>query len=285
MPREKWSVSAKVCCESIRKWKYEPRIWSAALLACFFAWNKIELVRQVCIEQRLAISNWYFPFLFSDSMNTLFFFFGILLIFCDAPFMDNQQMFVILRSGKRQWFYGKIAYIFVTSGSYFTWVILISILEFIPYVGFSTEWESIIEMLSIDGQIGNYAISVSRNVVLQMSPAQAYIMEYAICVLLGSFLGLLIFYLNMYQKNNLGVGIALLIVLIRGIVDVLPVKYQRNLLYFSPVSWTDIEIFLRDYGGVPFWYAITFLCVVIILLIVLIMRKSKSYNMETMEEL
>lgn len=44
-------------------------------------------------------------------------------------------------------------------------------------------------------------------------------------------------------------------------------------------------MFLLEENGVPFWYAITFLCVAIILLIVLIMRKSKSYNMEAMEEL
>ncbi len=279
------SIICRVCLESIRKWKHEPRMWSVAFLVAFFCWNEIGIVRQICVEQNLAVSNWFFPFLFSDTMYKLFFFFGILLLFCDAPFIDNQQMLVILRSGKKNWFYGKILYVFAASNCYFLWMFFLSIVEFIPYVGFSTEWESIIEMLSINGKIGIYTVPISRNIVLQLTPILAFLGAYGVCVLTSCFLGLLIFYLNMHQKGNLGVGIALCILLLTGVVDVLPTKYQRTLLYLSPVSWTDVETFTLDYGGVPFWYAITFLCVAIVLLIILIMQKAKSYNMEAMEEL
>ena len=92
-------------------------------------------------------------------------------------------------------------------------------------------------------------------------------------------------YLNLFQKQNIGVGVALVIILITGVIQILPNKYLWKMRYFSPISWADIEIFTLDYGGVPFWYAITFLCVAIVLLIILIMQKAKSYNMEAMEEL
>ena len=278
-------IAIKVCRESIRKWLREPRIWTAVFLAAFFAWIQIELVRNVCVEQNLAISNWYFPFLFSDTIYKLFFFFGILLLFCNAPFIDNQQLMVVLRSGKKNWFLGKILYVFVTSICYFAWLFLVSILEFLPYVGFSLEWESIIEMLSINGQVGEYVIPISRNIVLQLTPICAFLMSYVICVLAGTLLGLFIFYINMYGKTNLGVGIALCILLMTGVVDVLPLKYQGLPLYVSPVSWTDVEVFTLEYGGVPFVYAIAFLVITITMLIVLIMQKAKSYNMEAMEEL
>lgn len=278
-------LAIKVCKESIRKWMSEPRIWTAAFLAAFFAWIQIELVRGVCVEQNLAISNWYFPFLFSDTIYKLFFFFGILLLFCNAPFVDNQQMMVVLRSGKKNWFVGKILYVFVTTVCFFLWLFLVSILEFFPYVGFSSRWESIIEMLSINGQMGEYIIPISRNIVLQLTPLQAFLMSYVICVLAGILLGLLIFYINMYGKTNLGVGVALCILLMTGIVDVLPLEYQRRFLWVSPISWTDVEVFTLVYGGISFGYAIAFLTIINILLIVLIMQKAKSYNMEAMEEL
>lgn len=280
-----WIISLKICKESIRKWKNDPRIWSAMLLVCLFEWTKIQPIRQVCIEQDLSVSNWYFPFLFSENMNTLFFFFGILLLFCDAPFIDNQQMFVVLRSGKRNWFRGKVIYLFIASCIYFLWMYFVSLIEFLPYVGFSTKWEEILIGLSVDGRVGIRLVTIPGAVVLQFSPIQAWVMSYVICVLLSFFLGLLIFYLNLFQKQNIGVGVALVIILITGVIEILPTKYLWKMRYFSPISWADIEIFTLDYGGVPFWYAITFLCVAIVLLIILIMQKAKSYNMEAMEEL
>lgn len=68
-----WYISAKVCLESIRKWKNDPRIWSAALLVCLFEWTKIEPIKELCMELEISVSNWYFPFLFTDEINTMFF--------------------------------------------------------------------------------------------------------------------------------------------------------------------------------------------------------------------
>lgn len=288
MHKEKKSRSMmKVCLESLRKWKSDPRIWAAALLVCLFEWTKIQPIRQYCAAQDIGIANWYFPFLFTDEINTMFFFFGILILFCDAPFIDRHQMFVVIRTGKKNWFLGKIIYIFTASILYFTWMYLVSIAEFIPYVGFSTGWEMIIEGLSASGEMsGGMGIHpIPQAIVWTMEPVQAFLMSYIICVLLAVFFGMLIFYLNLYRQQNIGVGAALVIILVTGLIGLLPLNVQRVFLYFSPISWADIEIFTLDYGGVPFWYAITFLCVAIVLLIILIMQKAKSYNMEAMEEL
>lgn len=282
-----WYISAKVCLESIRKWKNDPRIWSAALLVCLFEWTKIEPIKELCMELEISVSNWYFPFLFTDEINTMFFFFGILILFCDAPFVDRQQMLVVIRSGKKNWFRGKIMYVFVASILYFSWMYLVSLLEFFPYVGFSTEWEMILTELSENGY--TYGIQgihpLPSAVVEALSPMQAWLMAYLVCVLLSVFLGLLIFALNLNQKHNIGVGAALAVILVNGLKNSLIVDAEKKLAYLSPIGWADIEMFLLEENGVPFWYAITFLCVAIILLIVLIMRKSKSYNMEAMEEL
>lgn len=287
LKREEWKVSIKVCRESLRKWKNDPRIWCVALLVCLFEWTKIEPIRDFCREMELSISNWYFPFLFTDQINAMFFFFGILILFCDAPFVDRQQMFVIIRSGKKNWFRGKILYVFVASFLYFTWMYVVSLLEFFPYIGFSTKWEMILEELSKNGW--NYGVQgihpIPEIVVDSLTPIKAWFISYVVCLLLAVFLGLLIFVLNLNQNHNIGVGAALAIILLDGFGSAFSIKTQNVLRFFSPVSWADIELFASKEANVPIWYAIGFLCLGITLWVALIMRKARDYNIEAMEEL
>lgn len=278
-------IAIKVCIESLRKWKDDPRIWTAALLVILFEWTKIQPVRQLCVEQGLSISNWFYPFLFSGTINTMFFFFGIILLSCDAPFIDKHQMFVVMRSGKKKWFIGKIIYIFVASFFYFAWMYLVSIFEFIPYVGISSEWEKILEGLSINGKVGYVMVTVPRTVIIQMTPMKAFGVSLILCILVGTFLGLLIFHMNLYESYNLGVSVALVVILATGVISVLPDEFRAKAQWISPVSWVNIEIFTLDHGGVSLVYAVSFLIIANSVLVALIMRKAKDYNVDSMEEL
>lgn len=276
-----WGISFKVCRESIRKWSGDTRIWAIVFLVCLFEWIRIEQLRGACIEQELSISCWYFPHLIVG-MQAIFYYFGVLLLFCDAPFVDNQQMDVILRAGKRNWFRGKIMYILLASCIYFLWVFAVSVIEFIPYVGFSLEWEDMMNILSLDVSYGG---SIRRKILIEYTPLEATLTQYVICVLLAMFLGLLIFYCNLFKKQNVGMGIALLIVLTGVLVSFVDIYVMRVIIYFLPMAWTNIEVFKRTIEGVPFAYAVSALCIGIVVLIMLIMRKSKSYSIECQEEM
>lgn len=276
-----WGTSLKVCRDSIRKWSGDTRILAIVFLVCLFEWIRIEQLRGGCMEHGLSISCWYFPHLIVG-MQAILYYFGALLLFCDAPFVDNQQMDVILRAGKRNWFRGKIMYILLASCIYFLWIFAVSVLEFIPYVGFSTEWEDMMNILSLDSAYGG---SIRRKIIVEYTPIEATLTQYVICVLLAMFLGLLIFYCNLFKKQNVGVGIALLIVLMGILSEFVDVQAQRVLIYFLPMAWTNIEVFKRTVGGVPLAYAVSVLSIGSVVLIALIMRKSKSYSIECQEEM
>ena len=80
-------------------------------------------------------------------------------------------------------------------------------------------------------------------------------------------------------------GIALTLVLMGSMLHMVNLHVSRFVIYFLPMAWTNIEIFQREAGGVPFAYAVSVLCIGIVVLSVLIMRKSKSYNIECQEEM
>ena len=52
-----------------------------------------------------------FAFQMDDGITRMLFYFGVVLLFCNAPFMDDQQMFVLVRTGRLRWFAGQLAYI------------------------------------------------------------------------------------------------------------------------------------------------------------------------------
>lgn len=276
-----WIASIKVCQNTMRKWSGDARIWSTICLVFLFAWIRIEPLRRACAEEGLSITCWFFPFLLSDIM-TFFYFFGVLLLFCDAPFVDNQQRDVILRAGKKNWFRGMILYIIVAACTYFLLVFFVCVIEFVPYVGFSLQWEDMMNILSVDSLYGTI---VRRSLIISYSPLEACLIQYMMCVLFAIFLGLLIFYCNLFKKQNVGMGIALVLVLAGGLVNMVDIYVIRVLVYFLPMAWMNIDVFQRKDGGVPLAYAVSMLCVGIAVFVVLIMRKSKSYSIECQEEM
>lgn len=55
-------------------------------------------------------------------------FLGVVLLFCDAPFIEDEQPYIMLRSGRRIWFIGQMLYIVVASVLYLIVLYFISVL-------------------------------------------------------------------------------------------------------------------------------------------------------------
>ena len=279
MYKSGWRMSCKVCVDSIRKWRGDARIAAIMILAFLFEWILIADLRHLCDEYQLSFSCWFFVFLFKG-IQAMFHFFGILLLFCDAPFVDKQQMDVILRVGKKNWFRGKILYIITASLLYFLYLFFISIAAFWPNVGFTLKWGELISVLS-----AQHNSVLRRDIVAYYTPLEAFGVQFMVCMMFAVFLGLLIFYMNLFKYKNLGAGIACTLILTGGISGLNTLNGSRLIVYFVPMMWTDIELYIKDSGGIPLAYAVTLLGIGIMVLIGLIIRKSKKYNIECQSEM
>lgn len=276
------SIVLQICLSNFRKWSWNPRIITIALFVIFILWTEIEPVREYVAGRGLSISCWYFPIIFTNNMRKIFLYFGVILLFCNAPFVDEQQMYVLHRSGRKNWFLGEILYIMLASALYFFFIYLVSIAEFFPYVGFSTEWEKILVELS-QNRNGN-SILVSPEIIRNFTPFQAMALAYLINVALAILLGLVIFYVNLWKSRGYGVAVALFWVFFAELAESFCI-IMSALLYLSPLSWCNLEHFCEQYGGIKLSYVCSFLVICGIVLSALIMHKSKSYNIEAMEEI
>lgn len=261
------------------------RFYTVLLVATIFSWSQIRGIREYASGQGLGVSCWYYPFLFSASICVLFLYFGLVLLFCNAPFVDGQQMFVILRSGKKTWFRGQIFYIILSSIGYFTYIFILSIIMYLPYVGMTDKWGTVLwEFARNPGITTGLGVAINARTLSIFSPIKACLLIWLVNVLAGCFLGFLVFYVNLYKNRTIGSTIALMVVLISNIEKAAG-DSMNKLVYISPVSWTNLFVYARKQSPIPVFYTVGVLVAVNIVLALLIMRRSGKYSIEAMEDL
>lgn len=94
-------MAARVCQGSFRRILYMPRFYIAFLWLLFLYFPLMNAVRSFSAAVGIGMAPWMFPFLTDDSGSQLFIILGALLLFCDAPFLNQNSSWQILgREGK-----------------------------------------------------------------------------------------------------------------------------------------------------------------------------------------
>lgn len=280
------------CTQNLRKWPSNPRIYAVAALLLVFIGSELLPIRSFCLALHLPVTPWVFPFLMSDNVSLTFIMVGLVLIFCDAPFIDQSQPYVIVRSGRRNWFTGQILYIIQASGLYFLFIILVSIFYFIPILKFSGDWGKVLNTFSMNGTQGvpmfqqqyNINLSFSRYLTANYLPIVATLLCLVLSWLEGIFLGLLMFVLNMNFNRIIGTSIALALILLESFAYQFGNAYLA--LYFSPVSWVNLGV--MDATGVSkspsLWYAVGMLLLFTITLSAISLASERQKNIEVLPQ-
>lgn len=276
-------IIISVATEGIKKWITQPRMYVVALSIFVFAWTQIKDIRVCLAGQNLGMSYCFSSFLFSCFICTLFLYLSVILMFCDAPFIDRQQLFVIVRSGKSNWFLGKIIYIFLASIIFTVCVNLVCWLEFFPYIGFGNKWGDMALQVVRDSEGLGGAFRLTERTLEMFSPGKAFALQFFIVMSTNIFLGLLIFFINLHKSRTYGSAVALSVVIISNLLEFAQ-DYENVLQYVSVVTWGNLSIYSRGEGAIPLSYVILFLILGNVLLIIGILISSKKSSIEWMEE-
>ena len=232
-------IAIMVCMQNIRKWRTNYRVWVIAILAFIFVQSFTKEIKYFAMEINMDVSPWIFPFLYSERYIKMLFFFPIILLFCDAPFMDENQAYVILRSKRTAYNLGQILYIIIASSAYFIYLILISIIVNITKMTFTLEWGKVLGTLANTNarQVMGLSVGISKHVINNFTPLQAMWFSFLLCLLCSIFLGLLIYVINIISNTRiLGVFTSSFLLIFSAAV------YRRPIVqWFSPLSWTSLD--------------------------------------------
>lgn len=273
-----FKTTIDICNENLKKWSSNYRIWVLFILITIFIFDYTNEIMKFAYSVEYKVSPWMFPFLFTQKYMIRIIFMGVILLFCDAPFIDETQPYIIIRSGRKLWNMGQICYIFFSSLIYFLFLILISIILNLRYMELTSEWGKILGTLGsgnlLDGI--SYKVSISGKIVTFFNPITAMILTFVLAILVSVFIGLLIYLVNSFSNTQfLGTLIGIFIVLLDTLA-----KYNINLLWVSPVSWVNLSNIDIDRTSklptLPYIFSILTVLISMIIILIVCCNKKKS---------
>lgn len=218
-------------------------------------------VRAAAHEVGLPVCAWVFPFLMSDYYAVLIILFGFILLLCDAPFVDTEQFYLIIRCGKKTWLIGQLLYVFFSSVVYFLFILLLSILLLFPNISFSGEWGKLLRTLAQTDLAPQFHVTLGfpYKIIQLYSPFAAVCLSFAMALLVGFFLGMVLFVTNGFLSRSAGVVVSSAFILL----EVFSVNNAFRFTYFSPASWTSLSVL--DVKGFSKYPSIFYACIVLVL--------------------
>ncbi|MFA9378532.1 MAG: hypothetical protein ACERKZ_17560 [Lachnotalea sp.] len=270
------------CKIELYKWKKDYRVSTIFIIMGIVLFYYTSDIVNFMKMTGTSISQWLFPMLFGDYIVSMGLFkvlilFGIIILYCNAPFVDNIYSYVTIRSGFMTWCLGEILYIIVSSLFFVLYIVILTIIRFIPRVEFISDWGKVIGTLTLTNAGTTYTplLVFSDKVVLNYNPLYATIITIILLWLISIMLGLILFVFNTFNRwKGLGVLICTFLILI----DPLIIYFEKSsMIRFSPISWLSIEnLKSQSMSNSPtVMYAIGMLIVINIVLICIALKQDK----------
>lgn len=210
-----------------------------------------DITAPICEYSRLKgepVSLWLFPLLLNNSGIVLVLFLLGVLLFCDAPFLENTEPYIFIRSGRRQWLCAQFLFVLLLSAIYIAHIILWSIIPVFFYAAHMPEWGKILYSLANTNawQLVDLPTRISSFILNQYSPKCAFgvtaIISFLVIVLIGSIM----FCANLTIHRSVGNVLGSLLVLEQYFATN---SSGYSLFFISPVSWVNLEVIHIDGMG------------------------------------
>lgn len=237
-----------------------PRFYIAVILVAILFQQMTGPIRTFCAQTGYAVTPWLFPHFMGEHYIQNIFSLGIVLIFCDAPFIKNNTPYVILRTGRRKWLWSQIGYIVVNSFLYCAALYMVSLILVLPYLTIDGGWGKVIGTLAQTNafyQVGT--IRMDYQLIVGFEPWQATFLSVAMGVAVCTFIGLLMMCINLFGHIYLGPVAGAAVAFTPYLADIFSDMYAGY--YVAPPAWMEITMLgknsLSPYPTVP--YAVLFL--------------------------
>ncbi len=261
-----------ICSMNFKKWVKDYRIWTIFILLFQMVLIYVDDIKIIAAYLQADVPIWIFPFMYSQFYTKLLFTLPLILLFCNAPFIDDNQIYVYMRAGRNKWLAGQLIYIILTSAVYYLFILIASLITTSIYGGFDFEWGKVLYTISgtnIAGQLNCQYTEVSRMILDYFSPMSATWFTFVVSWSNAVLIGLIIFTCNYLTDNKyLGVTLAsILVVFSCFIIN----SGNPDLIKYSPTSWITLDNI--DIGGkttnTTFVYCMAFYWIAILIMIIM----------------
>lgn len=236
--------------------------WTPFILAIAAVYEFTSSLKTMAMYYSLPVNGFSVSFIFTNLNAVFIIFIGVFIIFSDLPFRDNQQMFLISRSGKRAWIFSQVLYVVFVSLVYITFIFVCFCIILFPFLGFDVEsWGKIIRTIASPNamQAFDLVFTVPQSVISDFSPLEGFFFSFGTVFAISVILGHIVLLFNLTIKHNTGVIISGAMVFMYMFVHM---SGSKIMYYFSSLNWCSI--FIADKNKVSAYpdvsWIITVLC-------------------------
>lgn len=248
-----------------------------------------EIVR-VSVDLEYPVTWCIFPFLFNSNVFISLFWFGIIYINTDIPFMQYSNMYQVIRTGRKKWMVGNLVGIFFRSLAAVTAVAAGSILPLLPHMEVTNDWGKLLKTYAMTDMRASYRLSyeIPYEIMGSYTPVQMMLLMILLLTLIAVFLGVLMLTLSLYGNRRLAVAADILLILMLFLVLN---AYPQNRMDWAkavPTVWAQLTKSNTTFGGYYFLpdvkYMLTFLLIGIVLGSLLCVRRAAHVDLHWVNE-
>lgn len=159
----------------------------------------------------------------------------VICFFSEAPFTGREQLYVILREGKKRWYFRQLCYLFYGATIVMAAAVLICQMQMLSCLKLSEDWDKILGTLALTSAGVEYRIpvAISYRIIAHYTPQEAFFHTILIGWGVTLFLGVFMFAVSLCFTRKA----ALLTATAMVIMCSLHRYYPAWMHYASPVSW------------------------------------------------
>lgn len=252
--KQQFKCIYKIALQNIISWARNYRMLMLLLLIC-------AVVSQFCTE----INNFssligtktnvlgILPYMYSNNLSyfRLVIQLGIILMFSNAPFKNDNSLFSVMRTGYAKWCIGQLLYIICASLIYVILLFLLTNIFCIQTLGYSNSWGKTFATLRLKTE---FTYPITEKIQLLYSPLEAFWHTVLLIFMLSVFFGLLIFLMSSLIGKSSGLILSVLLVLL-GLMPKF-CSIPALIAKLSPCSLTQIG--LLDKTGMTLYPSVTY---------------------------
>lgn len=271
---------------NLKKWIVNPRIYILFILISCYTHYILSPIAVFAKNVDIDVSPFVFPFFISSTYTGKLLLMGVVLLFCDAPFTEQDHPYIILRSGRRIWYLGQLIYILIGSAIYSLALILITVIVLLPNISLTLEWGKVITTLAQTNISYQYGIPVlfNKSIVLEFTPFMAMTIQFLLCWLTCVMLGNLLFFVNARISRAAGSIVTIALILLQVATELIGTAKAS---YFSPTAWISFSKLnvdgVSEYPTIT--YAISSLIILILILSVLSYLAVRRKDVEVLKSI
>ena len=185
--------------------------WTPFILAVAAVYEFSHSLSDMAKYYSIPANGFSISFLFTSLNSVFIIFLGVFILFSDLPFKDNQQMFLISRSGKRTWIFSQIIYVILVSLMYFLFIFVCYCIALFPHIGFDADnWGKIIKTISATDAAIRFDLmfNLKPSVLSDFSPLEAFVYSFGTAFAVSVIIGLVVLLFNLTLKRNVGIIIS-----------------------------------------------------------------------------